>query len=197
MRASVFCASALFGEALGCLLRHAGGFVVTHRDLRLDRLTNGSMDASDAIIVTDDLLTEEGLAMLDRFRNASGARVVLVTERQIDFDADAVVRPSLGATDLFATLRTLEPPDSPNALVGGDSKPKRDSRGQKVRLSPRETDVARLLTKGLSNRRIAETLGVQEQSVKNCVSSLMQKLGCENRVQVLLRIQSSRVLEDD
>jgi DNA-binding NarL/FixJ family response regulator len=40
----------------------------------------------------------------------------------------------------------------------------------------------------MSNRRIAESLGIREQSVKNLVSVLMRKLHCENRVQVALQL---------
>jgi DNA-binding NarL/FixJ family response regulator len=55
-------------------------------------------------------------------------------------------------------------------------------------LSPREYEVATLVAKGYSNRRIAEETGMQEQSVKNLVSTIIRKLRCENRTQVALRV---------
>jgi DNA-binding NarL/FixJ family response regulator len=58
------------------------------------------------------------------------------------------------------------------------------------RLTTREAQVAHLVSRGLSNRRIAESLGIREQSVKNLVSVLMRKLQCENRVQVALHLTS-------
>jgi two-component system, NarL family, nitrate/nitrite response regulator NarL len=60
--------------------------------------------------------------------------------------------------------------------------------GYRDALTPRELEVAQLVAKGLSNRRIALILGLQEQSIKNLVSTVMRKLHCENRVQVALRL---------
>jgi DNA-binding NarL/FixJ family response regulator len=48
-------------------------------------------------------------------------------------------------------------------------------------LTRREKEVLRLLADGLSNRGIAERLVIAEQSAKNHVSSLMQKLDATNR----------------
>jgi DNA-binding NarL/FixJ family response regulator len=45
-----------------------------------------------------------------------------------------------------------------------------------------------MVAKGLPNRRIAQSLGLREQSVKNLVSTVMRKLDCENRVQVALKL---------
>jgi DNA-binding NarL/FixJ family response regulator len=60
--------------------------------------------------------------------------------------------------------------------------------GVNPHLTRRELQVAQLVSQGMSNRRIAETLGIREQSVKNLVSMLMRKLRCENRVQVALHL---------
>ena len=59
-------------------------------------------------------------------------------------------------------------------------------------LSPRELEVAQLVAKGLPNRRIATITGLQEQSVKNLVSTIMRKLRCENRVQVALCLSTGQ-----
>lgn len=50
-------------------------------------------------------------------------------------------------------------------------------------LSPREHEVLRLLSEGLSNKQIAKQLGLSEGTVKNYVSSLLDKLGVRNRTQ--------------
>jgi DNA-binding NarL/FixJ family response regulator len=57
-------------------------------------------------------------------------------------------------------------------------------------LSRREFEVANLVAKGYTNRRIAEITGIQEQSVKNVVSTVMRRLACENRTQVAIRLAS-------
>ncbi len=50
-------------------------------------------------------------------------------------------------------------------------------------LSPREMEVLRLLTQGMSNREIAQTLGISEQTVKNHVTAILRKLNVEDRTQ--------------
>jgi DNA-binding NarL/FixJ family response regulator len=53
-------------------------------------------------------------------------------------------------------------------------------------LTPREQDIAVGVSKGLSNREIAKTHKLAEQSVKNLVSAVMKKMKASNRVQVAL-----------
>ena len=50
-------------------------------------------------------------------------------------------------------------------------------------LSPREMDVLRLLTSGMSNKEIAHTLGISEQTVKNHITAILRKLDLEDRTQ--------------
>ncbi len=53
-------------------------------------------------------------------------------------------------------------------------------------LSPRETDVLRLVVQGCSNSGIAESLVLTEQTVRNYVSSIYAKLGLRSRVEAVL-----------
>lgn len=50
-----------------------------------------------------------------------------------------------------------------------------------VDLTRRERDVLRLIAAGLSNREVADTLGVELPTVKNHVQHLMKKLGVHRR----------------
>lgn len=54
-------------------------------------------------------------------------------------------------------------------------------------LSEREVDILKLLALGLANREIADRLHLAEGTVKNYVSSLMQKLNVRDRTQAALR----------
>lgn len=54
------------------------------------------------------------------------------------------------------------------------------------RLTPREREVARLMTAGLSNRQIAEKLCLGERTVKFHVSNIFDKLGLSSRSEVVL-----------
>jgi DNA-binding NarL/FixJ family response regulator len=54
-------------------------------------------------------------------------------------------------------------------------------------LSEREIDVLRLLANGLTNRQIGLQLHLAEGTVKNYVSTILQKLGVQDRTQAALQ----------
>jgi DNA-binding NarL/FixJ family response regulator len=54
-------------------------------------------------------------------------------------------------------------------------------------LTPREVEVLELLTEGLSNKAIAERLGISDQTVKFHVASISGKLGAVNRTDAVRR----------
>ncbi|CAH8770477.1 response regulator [Paenibacillus dendritiformis C454] len=53
-------------------------------------------------------------------------------------------------------------------------------------LTPRETEVARHILSGSSNKEIAQALFVTEGTVKNYVSRILDKLECRNRTELVL-----------
>ena len=53
-------------------------------------------------------------------------------------------------------------------------------------LSAREVDVLKLVSQGYSNKEIAVELGISQQTVKNHVTSILHKLGVEDRTQAVL-----------
>jgi DNA-binding NarL/FixJ family response regulator len=55
-------------------------------------------------------------------------------------------------------------------------------------LTPRETEVMRMVAGGFSNREIGAALGTAEATVKVQVSSILSKLGVRDRVQAVLRV---------
>jgi DNA-binding NarL/FixJ family response regulator len=50
-------------------------------------------------------------------------------------------------------------------------------------LSPREMEILKLVTKGLSNKEIAYHLGISHQTVKNHMTSILRKLDVGDRTQ--------------
>ncbi len=50
-------------------------------------------------------------------------------------------------------------------------------------LSPREMEILKLITQGLSNKEIAYKLGISHQTVKNHMTSILRKLDVEDRTQ--------------
>jgi DNA-binding NarL/FixJ family response regulator len=58
-------------------------------------------------------------------------------------------------------------------------------------LSQRETEVLKLVARGMSNGEIAQELFLGEATVKTHVGSLLAKLGCRDRVQLVVRAYES------
>jgi two-component system, NarL family, nitrate/nitrite response regulator NarL len=51
-------------------------------------------------------------------------------------------------------------------------------------LTPREKEILLLVSKGLTNKQMAEQLFISENTVKNHMKNLLEKLNLENRVQL-------------
>ena len=67
--------------------------------------------------------------------------------------------------------------------------------GAAPKLTERETEVLRLVAKGLSYRQIAERLVLSHRTVQNHVQNTLRKLQLHNRVQ-LVRYAIEQGLDD-
>ncbi len=90
--------------------------------------------------------------------------------------------PSVGAQllGLYRRSGAPEPPPASDAVRADDPA------AGPFRLSPRETQLVELLAAGSSNREIAQTLYLSEQTVKNLLSNLYRKLAVENRTEAVM-----------
>jgi two-component system nitrate/nitrite response regulator NarL len=59
-------------------------------------------------------------------------------------------------------------------------------------LAQREDDVANLVAEGMTNRQIAEKLGVAEHTVSNYLFRIYEKLGISSRVELVLYVLKQR-----
>ena len=60
-------------------------------------------------------------------------------------------------------------------------------------LTPRQGEVLALMLKGLPNKRVAVQLGLSEQTVKEHVSGILERLGARNRVELIMRLKGKRI----
>lgn len=60
-------------------------------------------------------------------------------------------------------------------------------------LTPRQGDVLALMLKGLPNKRVAQQLSLTEQTVKEHVSGILERLGARNRVELITRLRGKRI----
>jgi DNA-binding NarL/FixJ family response regulator len=91
------------------------------------------------------------------------------------------------AADL-AAARLLQQEVEADALMTSASPPfELDTATVEERLTPRELEVLTLMAEGLSNKLIADRLGISDQTVKFHVASVCGKLDALNRTDAVRR----------
>ncbi|MFO7561561.1 MAG: response regulator transcription factor [Enhygromyxa sp.] len=118
---------------------------------------------------------------------AAGVRGLL--RRKVD---SARLRATILAAELGLTILDEDPAD---ALVAAWSPAERQRSTVGDRLTPREHDVLILLADGLSNRAIAQKLGISTHTVKFHVDALLDKLSARSRTQVVVKAVREGLLE--
>jgi len=185
MRVSVFSREAIIGASLGSLLAHEGKISVVGVESNPSRCVSISNEGRAQVIVIDTSSLE--CADCDFFL---GARTVgqfkLLAVGTLENQAfDASVEKNATPQELFDKIRILAGKSKPAPLM---IRERGVQYGRRMDLTQREYDVAVLISRGYSNRRIAEHSGLGEQTVKNYASTVLRKLRCDNRVQVALKL---------
>lgn len=120
--------------------------------------------------------------------------------------ADGYILKSISAPALLDSLRLVQHGEKifPGLLTGflngarhgsGDMSG-RDRRVGDVVLSERELDIVRGLSRGHTNKRIANALNVTEATVKVNLKTVLRKLGLSNRTQVAIWAVQNHVEQD-
>jgi DNA-binding NarL/FixJ family response regulator len=109
------------------------------------------------------------------------------------------------AQELAAAIRTvakggaLIEPSVARRVMAEFARLSRPSEGTQAKLleplSEREIEVLKFLAQGFANREIADRLYLAEGTVKNYVSSVMQKLSVRDRTQAALRARELDLLD--
>ena len=155
----------------------------------------------DVILLDLKLPGLDGVAVLTELRaRGVGARVLVLTSandpaqvsRAVqagasgflykDVDPDALIRAIRAVNDGNLLLA----PDAAAPLMAAHATPAAAPRGGLGSLTVREREVLDQLARGRSNREIARELHVSEKTVKTHVSSVLAKLGVQDRTQAAL-----------
>ena len=64
---------------------------------------------------------------------------------------------------------------------------------EKFGLTPRELDIVSAIVSGSSNRSIATQFSISEQTVKNHLSSIFEKMGVSSRLKLALKAVEHRL----
>ena len=107
---------------------------------------------------------------------AVGARGIIRTTDPIDLVGRAT--PAVLAGDVWAPRQLLTA-----AWLRVRAEIPSESRGAALdhRLSPRQRDVVRFVAAGLSNKELADRLGISTATVKNHMTTIFHKLGVQGR----------------
>ena len=176
----------LYREALASIIRRQ----VHNKDVvELDRIgslpaaakTHGAPSHVFLDLTLNDTLGMSGVREIKHaFPNTY--LVVLINHPQEEADleclesgADASLSKTLSSGEVMATMRHLLVPESEEI----------DSELATTKLSKRQTQLLVALEQGLSNRDIADRLGISEHTVKVHLWRLFRRLGVKSRTQAI------------
>lgn len=155
------------------------------------RLPDGSVIWDGvALDVTD---RHEARAALDaaleaaRRREVAGAGLSVVALRDVARPLARLREALVALPGAAEALRRLAEVEAALASAASLAQAAGETEPHPAGLTPRQVEILRLLREGLSNRAIAERLGVGEGTVKLHVSSVLKRLGARNRTEAALR----------
>lgn len=152
---------------------------------------------TDVVLMDIGLPGMDGIEATRQVKERFGVRVVVLTVHQLEAEvlaaitagADAYCLKSTDPASLLLAIRaaamgsTYLDPQIAHIVLGHLNMPNENQ----AQLSPRELEVLRLIADGLSNKEIAQRLGVSLSTVKTHVEELLQKLSVSDRTQAAVK----------
>lgn len=192
----------IFRDGLLRTLDESGGFTLLGAGGSAEEAVALAETHRPALAILDVSMPGGGIAAARRIRDASpDTRVAMLTVSEADGDVAA----ALGAGAIGYVLKGVSAAELVSVLTGVANGEAHVSPGLAMRvladmerprhgapkrpideLSKREEDILRRVAHGLSNREVAEALGIQEKTVKHYMTSILEKLQARNRVEAAL-----------
>ncbi len=159
---------------------------------------------SDVVLMDVRLPGQSGVDVLKTVRDRGFATpIILVTTfdddevffRAIQAGANGFIRKDSSLAELTSCIdkvisgeRVFRPSVTRTARSGLEAlQPKFESLDLPEPLTRKEAEVLSLMTAGMSNKEIAESLGVTEATIKTHASTIFAKLGVRDRVRAVLK----------
>jgi DNA-binding NarL/FixJ family response regulator len=133
----------------------------------------------------------DGLAAIQRIREAPQARIIVLTTYQADARAWQALKAGAAGYLLKSALRTCLI-DAIRAVHAGarwipsEVAIEIATHATDEKLTERETEVLRQVAQGLSNREIGELLSLSEETIKARVKTILSKLGARDRTHAVV-----------
>jgi DNA-binding NarL/FixJ family response regulator len=137
----------------------------------------------EASLAQIDDLGEEGLPVIALLTDDGQAPEVWAAGVRGLLFRDAGVEPLLAALQAASQGLAVYDP----SLAPGPSPARDPSLDLVEELTPRETEVLQLLADGLTNKAIAQRLGISDHTVKFHVNAVLGKLGAQSRTEAVVR----------
>ncbi len=190
----------LMREGLRTLLELEGGLrVIAEAVNGLQALQAYEKHRPDVVLMDIRMPEMDGVETTRRLLQAHpDARIIILTTFDDDeYVFDALRAGALGyllkdvsGAELAAAIRTvaaggalIEPSVARKVLAEFARLPHVPPAAREAHLTAREREILRLIAQGLSNKQIAARLFLAEGTVKNYVSSILDKLGVDDRTQ--------------
>ena len=194
----------LFREGVARTLQESGRFDVVATAASGAEAVEAARSQAPDLVLLDLSMPQGGLWALERIAALDPAPVlVMLTDSE---DGDAVfaaleggargyLLKGIGGAELVATLERVMQGESHVApslaarMLARMRNPAPSSRDGLDLLTPREEEVLRLVSEGLSNKEVARRTDTQERTVKHHMTHILQKLHLRNRTEAALLAQ--------
>jgi two-component system NarL family response regulator len=136
-------------------------------------------------------------------QSAHDTRVIILTSFETDEDIYRAVQAGaqgylLKDTSLKEMVEAIRTVHAGKKYIPRDIASRLAERMMRTDLTPREVEILKLLSKGPTNKQIGHALGISENTVKNHVNSVIEKLEVSDRTEAATTaIQRGLISVDD
>lgn len=129
------------------------------------------------------VMSADGDVAIQNKVQAAGAHGFMHKQEDTDVFVQAVVKLLSGKTWFIHTNQQRAPTNQPRELV---------ITADELGLTSRQGEILAMIIQGLPNKRIAHNLSVSEQTVKEHISGILNRLNVNNRIEAITKLRGKR-----